>query len=315
MDAASEDGSAGDGDDLGELVEAHQAGVFAESECLLDDKDDEGAESAEAEAVDEDAGDDEGYAAEGENHQGDADGLECRAEDGHLAGAEAFAGASEGEFGCDAHGGDEGNCRCGGGRCEAVFAEVLSELGEYALVGEGCGDESDEGEPECPGLDGSFDGHSGACGGGAGGRSGSMCSAHLDFDVVGFLAHKDHDGDGESDHDDGEGYVCEFPVEECDDGCGEWGHGHAAEVVARDDNAGHASHRVREPESDHLSSRQYGCSGEAGVYKGREGVPVPEFGDEGSEGEADGDEDEGYEHDWSHAESVCPVSDDGCEDA
>ena len=65
MDAAGEDGAAGDGDDLGELVEAHEACVFAESEGLLDDEDDEGAESAEAEAVDEDAGDDEGYAAEG----------------------------------------------------------------------------------------------------------------------------------------------------------------------------------------------------------------------------------------------------------
>ena len=107
----------------------------------------------------------------------------------------------------------------------------------------------------------------------------------------------------------------QFPVEECDDGGGEWGHGHPAEVVARNDDAGHASHRVREPESDHLSGRQDGCSGKAGVDEGGEGVPVPEFGDEGSEGEADGDEDEGNEHDWADAEAVGPVSDDGCEDA
>ena len=82
---------------------------------------------------------------EGEDHECDADGLECGAQDGHLAGAEAFAGASEGEFGCDAHRGDEGDCRGRGGGSEPVFAEVLSELSQDALVGEGCGDESDEG--------------------------------------------------------------------------------------------------------------------------------------------------------------------------
>ena len=44
---------------------------------------------------------------------------------------------------------------------------------------------------------------------------------------------------------------------------GERGHGHAAEVVAGNDDAGHSSHRVREPESDHLAGGQYGCAGEA----------------------------------------------------
>ena len=235
--------------------------------------------------------------------------MECGAQDGHLAGAEAFASASEGEFGCDAHRGDEGDGGGRGGGSEAVFAEVLSELSQDALVGECCGDESDEGEPEGPGLDGLFDGHSGTGGGGAGGWSRSAGAAHLDFDVVGFLAHVDHHRGGESDHYDAKGDVCRLPTEDGDDGCGERGHGHAAEVVAGNDDAGHSSHRVREPESDHLAGGQYGCAGETCVDECGEGVPVPEFGDEWSEAESDGDEDERYEHHWSDAESVSPDSD------
>ena len=205
MDSSGEDGAASDGDDLCELVEAHEAGVLSESEGLLDDEDDECSESAEAEAVDEDAGDDEGYTAEGKDHKSDARGLERSAKYGHLAGAEAFAGASESDLGCDAHGGDEGDCGCGGGRCEAVFAKVLSKLSQDTLVGEGCSDESDEGEPEGPSSDGSFDGHSGTGGDGVVGGAMSTGATHLDFDIAGFFAHEDHDGDGESDHDDGEG--------------------------------------------------------------------------------------------------------------
>ena len=111
----------------------------------MDDEDDERAEATESEAVDEDAGDDEWDTAEGEDHERYARGLECCAEHGHLACAEALGGASECDLGCDAHGGDESHSGGRGGGCEAVFSEVLPELCKDALVGEGGGDETDEG--------------------------------------------------------------------------------------------------------------------------------------------------------------------------
>ena len=139
VDSAGEDGAAGDGDDLGELIKTHEACIFAESECLLYDENDECSEPAEAEAVDEDTGDDERHAAEVEDHERDAGGLEGGAEYGHASGAETFAGASECDLRCDAHSGDEGDGRSRRGWSKSVFAEVLSELSEDALIGEGGG--------------------------------------------------------------------------------------------------------------------------------------------------------------------------------
>ena len=109
---------------------------------------------------------------------------------GHLAGAEAFAGASERDLGRDAHRGDKGDGRGGGGWREAVLAEVLAELREYALVGESCGDESDQSEPECPRLDGSFNRHPRSCSRRVGGWTWPVCAAHLDLDVAGLLAQE-----------------------------------------------------------------------------------------------------------------------------
>ena len=88
----------------------------------------------------------------------------------------------------------------------------------------------------------SFDGHPGSGSRGACFGPRSSCPAHLDLDVVRFFFEKEHDGGGESDHNDGEGYVCPLPVDDGDDGGGERRHGHAAKVVAGYDDARHASH-------------------------------------------------------------------------
>ena len=42
---------------------------------------------------------------------------------------------------------------------------------------------------------------------------------------------------------------------------------------------------------------------------------MPEFGDQRPQRKADGDKDDGNEHHGANAESICPISDDGCQDA